>query len=309
MSSANQQNKRFLRNFISFGLLGVMAAGFTWACVSSNSDNKGAGGSASNVGGNASAGGNSSAGGNTGAGGSTSTNTGGSNSIGGATGAPGAVACAKPTAALITDFTYTSVDGGSTTKLTFGNSTTLSGGTYFYPDPAASPAPTYPLTSNIAASNWHISGTVGTYSGFGLYFDNCTLIDASAYKGISFTISGTVGTTNTVTLGVSTAADTIASAWDVKYDAGTQPPTPNFGRCNPPTSNQYDGSCADPQKAIPVTATPTTVTVLWADLVGGKPQASVTPSEVTGIYFFFSNPASGTTYAEDIVIDNLSFVP
>jgi hypothetical protein len=36
------------------------------------------------------------------------------------------------------------------------------------------------------------------------------------------------------------------------------------------------------------------VTVLWADLTGGKPNPSVTPSKLTGITFYFNWSSSMT---------------
>jgi hypothetical protein len=218
------------------------------------------------------------------------------------------VACPAPTQALIMDFTYAPVEAGTTPAdtATFGDfTTTFSGGTYIYPTSGS-----YPLTSDVTASNWHIAGTVGDYSGLGLFIQNCGEVDASAYRGISFTVSGSVGTANTITFNVGTAADTIASAWLDAHDAGTG--SVGFGRCLP-ASAQYDGSCANPSKTVPVTSTPTTIQLLWADLIGGKPQASVTPSEITFISWNFPPPAgvgtaNVTTYAVDVTIDDVKFL-
>jgi hypothetical protein len=233
---------------------------------------------------------------------------GGSNSLAGGTPAiggsnlPTANTCPTPKTALITDFAYTSTDAGTpATEATFGDyTTTFSGGTFIYPDDAATG-----LASDITGSNWHIKGTVATYAGFGLFWNNCALLDASAYKGISLKISGTLPTPNTITMSVGTAEDTIATSW---YAQNATPPiTPTFGTCVPPTSNQYDGSCTSPAKAIPVTATPTTVTIPWADLTGGKPQASVTSSRLTGLSFYFTFSGTTAAYPVDITIDDLSF--
>jgi hypothetical protein len=63
-----------------------------------------------------------------------------------------------------------------------------------------------------------------------------------------------------------------------------------------------------------VTAEPTTVTVLWSQLTGGLPAASVDPSEITGISWSFpappgaGDPVSAMPYPVDIVIDDISFV-
>jgi hypothetical protein len=243
--------------------------------------------------------------------------TGGSGGVGGGTTAPagtggagtagttGAVStdgklCLGPTQALITDFTY--AGGTDTTQVHFGDSTTLGGGEYVYPTGTDS----YPLTSDMSASNWHISGTVGTYSGFGLYFDNCSRIDASAYTGISLKISGDAGPYGGVTFGVDTLEDSITAAWLNSH--GSTGAT-NPGRCTPPadpTLNQWSQSaCANPTASIPVTATPVTQTVLWTDFSGGKP-SDVNPGDIIGIHWVFT--WGGTPYPVDITIDDLSFV-
>lgn len=264
----------------------------------------GATGGATGFGGTASTGGVTSGGGLSSTGGS-------STSAGGTVGAglPTATACPKPTTPLITDFTYTPMDAAAPpTEVTFGDlKTTFSGGTYVYPDGTAVPQPAFSLISDMTGSNWHISGMVATYSGFGLYWNACALLDASAFKGISMTISGTIPAPNTLTIVVGTEADTISTSWYAKYDM--PPITPTFGNCIPPGSNQFDGSCTSPSRAIPVTATPTTVILLWADLTGGKPQPSVTPSQLTAISFYFSYSGTTAAYPVDITIDDLSFVP
>jgi len=272
-------------------------------CVSS-SDSGGAGGTTGTGVGGAST----SAGGNA---------SGGSSAAGGTTAAAGAFACLPPLSAAITDFTYT-VGGasGTTSSAGFGDyTTTYSGGTFLYPESAAA------LASDVSQNNWHIKGTVADYAGFGLFNGGgCTKIDASKYKGISFVVSGSISTgvatsANTLTLSVGTAGDDITSAWTNSNKAAGVADVYGFGRCTPASpTNKYDGTCAQPQKTlIPVTASPTTVSVLWADLTGGKPEASVTPSELVYISWVFPNPtgvgtASVTPYPVDIVIDDLSFI-
>ncbi len=247
--------------------------------------------------------------------------TGGSGGVGGGTTAPAGTGgttdaastdgklCLGTTQALITDFTYA---GGTadTTQVHFGDSTTLGGSEYVYPTGTDS----YPLTSDMSANTWHISGTVGTYSGFGLYFDNCSRIDASAYQGISLKISGTVEQDGMVTFGVDTLDDTIAASWLNSH--GSTGAT-NPGRCNPPadsTLNQYSQSaCANPTASIPVTTIPTVQSILWTDFTGGKPESDVKPGDIIGIHWFFPNPpgagtASPTTYNVDITLDDLSFI-
>jgi hypothetical protein len=224
---------------------------------------------------------------------------------------PDAVACPKATVALLTDFTYVD-DGKPETKLgaSFGDFTkTFSGSTFVYPGEGK----TYPLTSDVTMDNWHLSGTIGDYSGFGLSFANCALADASAFKGISFTLSGSVEMGGTLTVNVGTAANDITSAWLNAHKMAGEADKHGFGRCTPPGDNQYDGSCAAGAKTVEVSETPTTVTVLWADLTGGKPSATINPAEITFITWALPAPAGAgttapTTYKADIVVDDLKFV-
>jgi hypothetical protein len=284
-------------------LLGMGALFSAAACTSENDTDppKATGGASGTTGGS----GNASGGSNSGTGGSGGT----------ATGSPGAKACPTPTMGLITDFTYTAGPMSKTDLITFGTFTpdSLSGGTFIFPSPAEVPTPMYPLTSDVTGSNWHIEGPIGNYSGFGLFLQDCQKIDASAFKGIRFTVSGTVAMGSTITLAVGTAADEIAASWHNARKATGVADKEGFGRCMPASENQYDGSCAAPSKAVPVTPTPTPVTVLWSELTGGKPQPGVTSSEITSISWSFPPPAGAGTdaavpYDADIVIDDLEFV-
>lgn len=238
-----------------------------------------------------------------GAGGTTtpSGGSGGSSSTG--TASTDGKLCPAPQA-LITDFTYT--PGSDTTQVHFGNSTTLSGGEYVY---GGEPAPGPPLVSDMSNSNWHITGSVGTYSGFGLYFDSCSRIDASAFKGISFKVSSAV-ISDGITFGVDTLDNTITADWINSHgDSSTGP-----GRCTPPadpTLNQYTQStCTNATASIPVTATPIVQQVLWGDFTRGKPDANIEkPAEIVGIHWNFPWTGAGTPYTVDLTLDDLSFIP
>jgi hypothetical protein len=234
---------------------------------------------------------------------------GGGGTIG--TGDTDGVECPKPATALITDFTYDTTNAATTTATVhFGDSTTLGGGEFVYPT-----AGDYAVTSDVTASSWHISGNLGDYSGFGLYFDNCTRVDASAYQGIQFTISGSVPSGDKVTMTIPTLNNTVAWSW--LKDHGGMPPADSTstppGRCIPkttdPSATQYSQTdCKAAEKAIPVTATPTVVKVMWTDLVGGSPEPNVTPTDITAIAWYFPAP-NGVPYMADITIDDLSFIP
>lgn len=284
---------------VAGGLVGfsvLAAVVFATACVSSSDgDNSATGGSGGGAAGATASGG---------AGGKASASGGASS-----TGEPGATACGKAEA-TISDFTY--VEGTSKAdQITFGDfTTTFSGGTFVYPNGTAM----YPLTSDVTKNNWHITGTVGDYSGLGLFFNNCSKVDVSAFSGISFTISGTLPSgMSTMTLSAGTAGDDIPSEWLHTNVSGNSDP-PNFGRCTPASTNRYDGSCNAPSASFSVTPTPTTVTIKWTDLKGGKPEPTLNPTELTSLAFAFVAPAgvgtaAVTTYAVDITIDDLKFVP
>jgi hypothetical protein len=237
--------------------------------------------------------------------GGATTGTGGSTAVAGSTGtaATDGTACLPIAAALITDFTYAPSDAGTTAtdKVRFGAAGALEGGTSVWTNA------TTPLTSDVTQNNWHISGTIANYSGFNLYLDNCNHLDASAYKGISFKISGSLGGGSLV-MGVGTLNDAIAASWLIGKGDTSAKPT-DAGRCLPTSgTTKYDQTtCADPIKTIPVTTAPATVSVAWADFTGGKPVSYVEPKDIISIYWYFVW-ASGSSYPVDIVIDDLTFI-
>jgi hypothetical protein len=237
---------------------------------------------------------------------------GGSTAVAGTTGTSGTdgVMCPLPGKALITDFTYPppGVATPDPTQVHFGDSTVLAGGQYAYPAADSS----YPIKSDVTQSNWHLTGTVGDYSGFGLYFDNCTRADARAYKGISFTISGTVQG-NQITMVVGTLNNTITAEWLIAHpSSGVTPKVGDPGRCVPPATavNKYSQTtCHDAEKIIPVSATPTPVSVLWGDFTKGAPVSSVEPGDIVTISWYLPWTGSGPQYPVDITLDDLTFIP
>jgi len=308
----SKRNSLVLKVTAPIAVLGAMA--MAPACVSSGSGDGGTGGTPSATGGTTSAGTSTSpTGGGATNSSATSATGGGGGTTAAATGAVGAVACLPVTLALITDFTYTATaaDGTAspTDQVTFGDFTTsFSGGTTFYPNG--------PIKSDVTGNNWHITGQVADYSGLGMYWSEpttssgCTKIDASAYKGIQFSIKGTLPATRTFNIEILTAANQISSDWmnaNVTKDP-LAPTAPNFGRCKPAAS-QYDGSCSGFKKAFAVTADATTVKFLWADMTGGKPATTINPAEIVGLYWYFSwGGATDTAYDVDLTMDDLTFV-
>jgi hypothetical protein len=218
---------------------------------------------------------------------------------GGSTGAVGNTGVLCPTlAASITDFeTATAPDA---TQIRFGRTGTQSGG-----------ASVWGIKSEVVAGAWHLSGTVADYAGFNVYFDNCSRWDATAYKGISFTLSGTAANLATpLSFAVTTVNDTTSAAWLISQ-GDTTAKTTDVGTCTPSSGDgkYYHPGCADATKSISVPTTPTTITVLWSDFTGGQPDASPKPEQITGIYWNLPwNGTGSASYAADLTIDNLKFI-
>ena len=184
----------------SIGVALVAGGTLCLACVTEDEDpanggTGGDGGATAETGGTGTAGPDTGSGGETTAGGATA-ETGGTETAGAETGGGGetttggadatddgeaeAVACDPIADPLLTDFTYD--PEGADDQATFGlPGESFAGGTLQYPDT---------LVSDVAGDEWHLSGSVNEYSGFGFYFqDGCAQVDASAYRGIHFTVS------------------------------------------------------------------------------------------------------------------------
>lgn len=222
--------------------------------------------------------------------------TGGGAGTGGASGTGGApagpVACPTADTALLLDFT----EGDA-----FGDFTTVfSGGVFAYGEG---------LTADATGAEWHISGDLAGYGGLGFYFNACHVVDASAFSGIQFTISGTTSMTDLI-FEVGTASNLISTAW--RQANGEPAAEVNAGTCQPAES-EWDGTCATPSYTVTVPASPTVIQVAWTDLVGGAPSASVDPTAITSIGWRFADPEGVDTtpvpYAIDIVIDDIGFMP
>jgi hypothetical protein len=254
--------------------------------------------------------------GGAGTGGTAGTTGGGAGTTGGSAGKADAAADAGPpvmcpppvpmtlctpatpvASALVSDFT---AEGGP--PPVFGAyGAPIWGGVYAYPgapDPCSDAGPPmFPITSDVSAGSWHLSGTVGTYSGFGLWW-NCTsggrdhavcAIDASAYSGIQFSIRGNAGPMGTVGFSISTADDSAVS---------TDATKPSCGTCTAAV-------CTSPSFNVPVSTGGATVTLRWSDFTGGAPNA-LDPTKITGIAFTL--PWATGTHAADVTIDDIRFV-
>ena len=258
-----------------FGIVGLAVAGFLLSSVTTvgcGSDSKG--GSTGSAG---SSGGTTGTAGTTGGGG-----TGGSGGSGGTSVALGCATSALPPSATIADFAST--DGGTPVVAI--------GGTFTY----GSPAPVATVTNGA----WHIALTApGTasaqYLGVGIYFNGDSAgtqcIDATAYTGISFDISGSVGGT-----GCTAQYSTNDSAHS---NNATDP------------KGSGDATSYAPQAAVTATSTVTPVMMPFSGAgapSGGNPAVGVEKSKLTGVQWQFT-VAAGTTNncAVDLTIDNVKF--
>jgi hypothetical protein len=177
------------------------------------------------------------------------------------------------------------------------------------------------LMPDYTGLSWHITGSVNNDKQFfGLWWNcmasptgGCTL-DASKYKGISFTLKGNPGPDGTLGFTLGRAQNDTAAA------------NAMCGTCTPTGDASADAACRGPRVSvgsIPATsATAVKYTYLWGDFTGGVPQASVDPSQITGILWFFHPPAGfvpgtdagtgdagGPSYPVDVTLDNIQFEP
>ncbi len=203
--------------------------------------------------------------------------------------------CPPAIAADISDFSFT----GDPVGVTFGPESSVPGGTFFYPAEG--------LTSDVTGGSWHLSGTVSAVSGFGIYFSGCALLDASAHRGIAFTLWGEIGTGGSIVFFTGTAANQVSHEWINENAAAAGPgldEPENLGRCVP-VSNRYDGSCREPRATLMISDTPSQFEVLWRDLTEGCPVSTVDPREITSIAWYF--PQAAGAYTVDVHIDDLRF--
>lgn len=145
----------------------------------------------------------------------------------------------------------------------------------------------------------HITGPVKNYGyGFNLWFTACSNI--SAFTGVSFKISGTAGTANTIDFQPQTNSD---YPWQPS-------PTDKKGGCTATDATNPWGECVAPGKSgIAITTTPTVVALTWADITGGKPvawSATMSPTEIIGLQWQFPWSGTATEYNVDITIDEIT---
>jgi hypothetical protein len=258
------------------------AAGDT-STAGSNSSGAGGAGTAGTPAAGTATGGVTTAGASTGGGGVGGTSGAGMTAAGTNTGGTPQVASTckgiVPTEPLISNF-------NDLASLVWGEGTSdndFSGGFFTYPSGS--------ITNDIANDNLTASGTVSTYSGFGLYVTYCG--NASSYAGIRFKISGDAGESGSVVFHVQTNA--------TKWADGQK------GSCLGPSNLQHV-NCVPPTTLISgISAVPKEVTILWSDVKDGKPVATTDGSDIIGFNWAFTWPAAAA-YPASIVIDDVELV-
>lgn len=213
-------------------------------------------------------------------------------------GGSGVESCPALARESISDFTFTT--GSSASDVRFGAQASFPGGTFFYPRMAG-------LSSDVTNDDWNLSGTVSGAAGFGLYMSTCLLLDASAFTGISFSVWGELEDRSNLVFVVETADQQVSHEWlnDHKANPTDLDVPANAGRCIP-VAQRFDGSCRGARVAVPVTSTPTEVTISWRELRGGSPEDLVDPSEISQLVWEFPG-LTDDAYLVDIHIDDLRF--
>ncbi|HEV8548692.1 MAG TPA: hypothetical protein VGQ57_06690 [Polyangiaceae bacterium] len=234
----------------------------------------GTGGSTTGGTGGSTTGGTGGTGGST-TGGGAGTGTGGSNGGMGAGGMAGATgfACAMSPATCNLIHTWT-----------FGTTSQWQG-TYTYQET------TVMKDSTTDPTMLHITGTVSKYDGFGIYTGKCSSL--SGYTGITFTLKGTTSSVdkpNALKFVIQINADEPIDMTNSK------------GAC----VGSSGVECISPSKAIMPSDSPQTI--MFSDLAGGKPLATVDATQVLGLQWQIDPDASGTAFPIDLTLSEVTLI-
>jgi hypothetical protein len=294
-------------------LSGVVLVGtfVAYACSTTEVNNPGDGGSSGSGGSSGGSSGASSSGGGS--------SSGSSGSSGGEAGL--ATTCVSlPSSGLLVDFSNaTANDAGG---FYFGASTSVGGGTYFYPTYGQQGTPTYydagpdgcpnfycGCDTNLATSTFatgnaspalSFTGNVVTYSGAGTWLYNC--VDAHQYKGIQIAASGS---TNDIGPDGGANNQLVVMAWELE----------NWGIASVGgTCLAADGGPAS--NCSPATATVTlpsaggTVQVPWSSFAGGVPKATIDdPAHImqVQVQLPWDHCQTGAGYMPNLQISTIGF--
>jgi hypothetical protein len=184
----------------------------------------------------------------------------------------------SPDVPLITDFSDASVSTTTGSISLPGATSGVPGDTYVYDAPGLSPprlslttqdlgaGPRPALRVDASTEGEQLADPANPWIGFGISFRIC--VDASGFTGVTFTITGDLGTCG-LGFGTVFSADLGAS-----IDAKGVCVAP-LGRCITP----FSGPIATGR-----------VSVRFPDIAGGAPQPTVNPAELTGIEWRLAAP-------------------
>jgi hypothetical protein len=158
---------------------------------------------------------------------------------------------------------------------------------------------TFSVTYSLPTNSWHLTGTVATYSGVGIYLIPC--FDGSSFSGVEFTVQGNVGDQQDAGDGGTSGGlmqFVVAQASDNMVNTTGTAGTCASG-CNPAAMN------------FPVTSTPQKQTIHWTDLTGGTPTPTLdTPTQIVRIGWQYLWPCmiNPTPYQTDVTISDIHLV-
>jgi hypothetical protein len=205
----------------------------------------------------------------------------------GSAGTNGAATCIAgatlpPPAALITDFSDAAPDPASPGQFKFGGGTAtrVQGGTSEFADTTESKAALAIVGGALSVT----AASKGSYTGVVLYMNGPACIDGSAYTGVQFDLTGSLGACN-LSFGFA-FADDLSAASD-----------PQRGIC-------AATNCYGPSVAVASTGT---IKVPYSAVSGGSPDMGVDRQKLTGVQWQLQSPAAGTTCAGSFTLDNISF--
>jgi hypothetical protein len=187
-----------------------------------------------------------------------------------------------PVEALITDFSDAVPDPASPGQFKFGGGTAtrVQGGTSEFAD-------TTETKATLAIANGALSvaaSSKGSYTGVVLYMNGPACVDGSAYTGVQFDLSGSLGSC-VLSFGFAFADDLSAA------------------------SDSQRGICAATNCYGPsvVVTSMGTIKEPYTAVTGGSPDMGVDRQKLTGVQWQLQSPAAGTTCAANFTLDNVSF--
>jgi hypothetical protein len=197
-----------------------------------------------------------------------------------------------PAASLITDFSDAVPDTTSAGDFRFGGGTAgrVQGGTYRANNPASAKG-TLSLSGGALSFSASVSApaTSGAdqypYNVAGLYMDGPACVDGTNYTGVSFSLSGNLGT--------------CALSFAFVYADDLQPSSdPDRGLCSQSNCYPSEFSVNSSTTSVLFTATPTS---------NGSPVVAVDKAKLIGVEWLLK-PSGTASCSASITVDNVSFI-